>query len=62
MAHLMDSLGVDFTLSEGLFSQNVIVKKKIANFLRVGGNVVKSLMKQLLEAVEYVHRHDIIHR
>lgn len=58
----MDSLGVDFTLSEGLFSQNVIVKKKIANFLRVGGNVVKSLMKQLLEAVEYVHRHDIIHR
>ena len=38
------------------------VTATVVDFTKLLGIEVKSLMKQLLEGVEYIHKHDIIHR
>ena len=37
-------------------------KVTVVDFTELLGVEVKSLLKQLLEGVEYIHKHDIIHR
>ena len=63
MAHLLDDLRVRFTLSQGMFCafplSNIVT---VIDFMELLGVEVKGLMKQLLEGVEYIHKHDIIHR
>ena len=62
MAHVLDDLRVKFTLSEGTWVQwlGSGLQMKLNVILMVGA--VKSLTKQLLEGVEYIHRNNIIHR
>jgi len=57
MAHLLDELRVDFSLSEGMFFYHFLFSLSILLIY-----VVKCLMKQLMEGVEYIHKQDIIHR
>ena len=63
MAHLLDDLRVRFTLSQGMLrAPSLSEKVTVVDFTELLGVEVKSLLKQLLEGVEYIHKHDIIHR
>lgn len=63
LANLLDHAKVRFSESEGMCSVPTCPSYFAwMMYRREGGRTVKCLMKQLLEGMEYLHRHDIIHR